>query len=189
MSQKSFYDLDYIIDINEERLEQYTSAYQKVLERFTNIILIYSAITIFLIPLIQGIFLPEKREILICLCFSIFAILFLISIFFTIRLIMPIEVAYLGMPKKYYQDYRLQYEKTTIGTTEIINLLKASYITELETALDNNESVFRRKSSFYYNALIFALLSTIPYVICLGFHISKKEEHVQKVEIVNNKKN
>ncbi len=44
---KSFYDLDCIIEINESRLEQYTSAYQKVLERLTNVILIYSALTIF----------------------------------------------------------------------------------------------------------------------------------------------
>lgn len=48
--------------------------------------------------------------------------------------------------------------------------------------------VFRRKGSFFYNALMFALLSIIPYLICLGLHISKKEDNIQKIEIVNNKK-
>jgi hypothetical protein len=39
MGEKSFYDLDYIIQFNEDRLEQYTTVYQKVLERLTHIIL------------------------------------------------------------------------------------------------------------------------------------------------------
>jgi len=41
---RSFYELDYIIEISEKRLAEYTALYQKVLERFTNIILIYSAL-------------------------------------------------------------------------------------------------------------------------------------------------
>jgi hypothetical protein len=53
MNEKSFYNLDYIIEINEQRLNQYITAYHKVLERLTHIILVYSAIAIFLIPLIQ----------------------------------------------------------------------------------------------------------------------------------------
>lgn len=104
MSEKSFYDLDYIIEINEQRFEQYTSAYQKVLERLTNIILVYSALTIFL---------GEIGNWFLYICFAVFAILFLISIVFTIRLTMPVEVAFLEMPKRYYEKYRLQYEQTS----------------------------------------------------------------------------
>jgi hypothetical protein len=54
--EKSFYDLDYIIEINEKRVEQYTSAYQQVLSKLTNIILIYSAVAILQIPNIQEVF-------------------------------------------------------------------------------------------------------------------------------------
>jgi len=54
----------------------------------------------------------------------------------------------------------------------IEKLLKASYISELESALETNEQVFPKKSSFYYNALMWALLSAIPYIVCIGFHIS-----------------
>lgn len=189
MSTKSFYDLDYIIELNEKRLEQYTSAYQKVLERLTNIILIYSAITIFLVPIFQDVFLAEIRHWLLYICFAAFAILFLISVVFTIRLVIPVEVAYLEMPKRYYEEYRLTYEQTIKNQEEIKTLLKASYINELETALQTNDQVFRRKSSFYYNALMYALLSAIPYLICLGFHVSKREDKVQKVQIMNSKIN
>lgn len=182
---KSFYDLDYIIEINESRLEQYTSAYQKVLERLTNIILIYSAITIFLVPLIQDVFLFEIENWFLYVCFAIFSLLFLTSVFFTIRLIIPVDVAYLDVPKKYYEEYLLRYEQTETNKEEIEKLLKASYIDELEEALIKNNQVFRRKSSFYYNALMYALLSSVPYLICIGFHISKKEDKIQKVQIVN----
>jgi hypothetical protein len=189
MDDKSFYNLDYIIEVNEKRHEQYTSAYQKVLERFTNIILIYSAITIFLIPLIQELLVMHTKSLFFAIGFCLFAILFIISIVYTVKLIIPVDVAYLEIPKKYYIDIRLQYEQTITDTEQIKNLLKASYITELEAAVTNNERVFRRKSSFFYNALLFALLSVIPYLVCLGLHISKKDDNIQKVEIINNKEN
>jgi len=47
MSEKSFYDLDYIIEINEQRLNEYTTAYQKVLERLTHVILIFRPLRFF----------------------------------------------------------------------------------------------------------------------------------------------
>jgi hypothetical protein len=67
---------------------------------------------------------------------------------FTIRLVIPVEVAYLEMPKRYYEEYRLTYEQTIKNQEEIKTLLKASYINELETALQTNDQVFRRKSFF-----------------------------------------
>ena len=185
MAEKSFYDLDYIIEINEKRLDQYTSAYQKVLERLTNIILVYSALTIFLVPIVQDVFLGEIINWFLYVSFAAFTVLFLISILFTIKLIIPVEVAFLEIPKRYYEQYRLEYEQTIKDKDQIKSLLKASYINELESALQTNEKVFRRKSSFYYNALMYALLSAIPYLVCLGFHISKREDKVQKVQIVN----
>jgi hypothetical protein len=73
--------------------------------------------------------------------------------------------------------------------TDIDNALKASYIGELEAAVTVNDKVFKRKSSFYYNALIFALLSTIPFLLCLGYHIFQKDDKIQKIEIVKSKIN
>lgn len=186
---KSFYDLDYIIEINEKRIEQYLSAYQKVLEKLTNIILIYSAITIFLTSIIKIVFLNKDCPLFLYPCFGAFALLFTVSLYYTVRLIIPVEVYFLTAPRKYYEDFRLVYEEIMQNQAEVEKLLKASYIDELETTLSNYEQFFKRKSSFYYNALMYALLSAVPYIICVGFHISKKDENVQKVEIVNSKKN
>jgi len=184
----SFYDLDYIIEINEKRVEQYTSAYQQVLSKLTNIILVYSAIAIFLIPIIREVFTPGK-SIILYICFTVFAGLFITSLVFTVKLVFPIEVAYLTEPGKYYKDYRIQYELTESDQNKVDNALKASYIGELEKAVEVNDKVFKRKSSFYYNASIFALMSTIPFLLCLGYHIFQKDDKIQKIEIVNPKIN
>src|SRR6266508_3683286 len=98
---KSFYELDYIIEINEKRIEQYLSAYQKVLERVTNIILIYSAITIFLISIIKTVFFNKDCPWFLYTCFAAFVLLFLVSLYYTVRLVIPVEIAYLTAPKKY----------------------------------------------------------------------------------------
>jgi hypothetical protein len=113
----------------------------------------------------------------------------LVSLVFTIRLILPVRVAYLSAPKKYYEEYRFEYEKNYNNQTLIKNLLKASYIDELQIALETNQQLFRRKGSFHYNALLYGLLSIIPYLICLGFHLSYKEDIIQKVHIVKNEIN
>lgn len=185
MEGKSFYNLDYIIEINQQRLDQYTTAYQKVLERLTHIILIYSAITIFLIPLIQDSALFKIRNLFFITSLVLFLVLLAISLMFTIRLIIPVEVAYLSFPRKYYEEYRSEYEITIEDKGKIRDLLKASYIKELQEALETNEKIFRNKNYFYYNALIFGLLSIVPYLICLTFHISQKDENIQKIQIVD----
>lgn len=172
---KSFYDLDYIIEINEKRLAEYTTLYQKVLERLTNIILVYSALGIFLVPLTQHVIAADIKGVWFYLAFCCFAVLLIMSVVYFIRLLLPVEIAYLDPPRKYYSDYRADLEGLDIEKEDVINdSLKGSYILELENAIQINGQAFDKKSSLFYNALLFALLAIIPYVACLGFHLSKK---------------
>jgi len=182
---KSFYDLDYIIEINEKRIEQLSATYQKVLERITNILLIYSGISIFLISIIQDIFWKEFSHWIFLLAFAFFSSFFIATVYYTVRLLIPVKIAYLEPPQKFYIEYRSIYEQTITDQVSISNLLKASYIEALERTLNANTAIFRRKNSFYYNALIYALLSAVPFLICISFHVLKKEEKIHKVEIVN----
>lgn len=194
---KSFYDLDYIIEISEQRVEQYSSAYQLVQGRITNIILIYSAMGIYLVPIIQD--LSEITAIFFRIGTLIFGVFLGISVLFTIRLLIPARIGHLKMSQEYYQNLLAAYEERemTNSMTEaqrdeakvkINNLLKASYIDELASTQENNRSVLYRKSSFYYRALLWGLVAVVPYVLCIGYHITKKEDKVQKVEILNLKK-
>ena len=71
---------------------------------------------------------------------------------------------------------------------KVDNSLKGTYVLEIEEVILHNFGVLRRKRSFYYNALIFALLAILPYIVCLGYHFAKRRDNIQKVEIVQAKK-
>jgi len=185
----SFFNLDYIIDINQQRLEQYNTSLQKVSERLTNIILIYSALGIFLVSIIQDLFDNEIHKLPFYVAFGLFSLFFIFSLAYFIKLLLPVEIAYLDPPNKYYGDFMVEMQaKYPNDQGKVDNSLKGSYILELENAISVNSEVFRRKSSFYYNALLFALVAVIPYITCVAFHLSKKDDRIQKVQLVNPKK-
>ena len=103
-----------------------------------------------------------------------FVVLLMISLVYFIRLFLPVNIAYLAPPRKYYDDFKAELESLDIGNEEVINdSLKGSYVFELENAIEINSTAFRQKSSFFYNALLFALLAIVPYVICLGYHLAR----------------
>jgi len=183
-----FYDLDYIIEISEHRLAEYTALYQKVLERLTNIILVYSALGIFLIPLIQHVLEADIKSSWFYLFFALFAGFLLLSLFYLIKLLLPAKITYLNPPKTYYNNFKTKLEDLHLGDQQTVdNSLKGSYILELQNSIDSNGEVLRRKNFFFYNALLFALLAVTPYIICIGFQLSKKEDAIQKVELVREK--
>jgi hypothetical protein len=184
----SFYNLDYLIEINQKRLEDYNSSMQKVLEKLTHIILIYSGLGIFLVSLIQHVMDADIDTALFYVFFSIFSGLIVISLVYFIRLLLPAEIACLDPPEVYYKNYRAQMELGYPSDQETIDdSLKGAYILELESAIYINNQIYSRKNSFYYRALIFALLAVIPYIFCLGFHLSKKDDKIQKIELVGKK--
>ena len=195
--ENSFYKLDYIIGLGEKRVDLYLSAYQGVLGRLTNIILIYSAIGIYLIPIIQD--LIDGAKVAFFLFAIILLIMVIVSVIYTIRLLIPVHVAYLEVSDRYSTDLRDQYEKKFLrpelsenevkNAKELIdNYLKASYIDELSEAQEINQRAFLGKSSFYYRALIWGLAAIVPYIVCIGFHLSRKDDKVQKVHLVYEEK-
>jgi hypothetical protein len=146
---KSFYDLDYIIELSEKRLAEYTALYQKVLERLTNIILVYSALGIFLIPLAQHVIAADMTGTVFYIAFALFAVLLLVSLVYFVRLLLPVEIAYLSPPRRYYDTFKNEIESLRPGNHQIAeDSLKGSYIFELENAIDINSNAFRKKTPF-----------------------------------------
>lgn len=171
----SFYDLDYIIEMNEERLEQYSNFYQKNIDKFTTILVLYSSFAIFLIPMIQTLFFEAvKCHWFYHLSFFVFICLLAVSLINTVLLLMPVEIVHLIEPKLYYKEYIEDYDAENISQNEIDILLKSSYISELERAIKANKKNFKKKESFYNKAFIYAISSCIPYLICIGFQLSIK---------------
>jgi hypothetical protein len=185
---KSFYDLDYAVELAEKRVEQYTSTYQTILGRLTNIILVYSVFSIYLIPILQDF--PRIYSWLFRVATLATFALIAISLFFTMRLIWPVYIYNLEPSRLYFSDLRLQYEKRMIrpemATNEVdsvrdtINgLLKATYIDELNKIQKNNLDTSVKKDNYYFKAMAWALIAVLPYVVCAGFHIVKKVNLIQ----------
>lgn len=169
----SFYDLDYLIKINEDRLEQYSNFYQKNIDKFTTILVLYSGLAIFLIPMIQTLFFTAvKCHWLYYFSFCVFILLLIVSVINTIRLMIPAQLLYLREPKLYYIEYKKDYELESIPQNEVDTLLKSSYIQEIEKAIKDKMNLFKRKEIFYNKAFIYAVFSCIPYLICIGFQLS-----------------
>jgi len=195
--ENSFYNLDYIISLGEKRVDLYLSACQVVFGRFTNVILIYSAIGIYLIPIIQD--LLDGAGMGYSLAAIVFIAMIIVSIIYTVRLLIPKPSAYLEVSDRYSTELRNQYEQkflrpglseeqVTKAKSTIDNYLKASYIAELSQAQATNQKLFIDKSFFYSRSLIWGLAAIVPYIICIVFHLSRKEDKVQKVHLTYEKK-
>lgn len=141
--------------------------------------------------LFQEIFLAEKGNWFLYICFVLFASSALISIFFALLLLLPEDVAYLGPPSLFYTDSRREFENEIKEADPekkqktIDEMMKVKYLDELEGVAELNRRVFQKKSSLYVWAFRFALLAILPYLVCLSFHFSKNEDNIQKVQIVN----
>jgi hypothetical protein len=61
---------------------------------------------------------------------------------------LPVEIAYLDPPRKYYVDYRADLEGLGVENESVIDdSLKGSYILELENAIRVNSNVFKKIQS------------------------------------------
>lgn len=166
-----------MIEINEQRLEQYTSAGEKVMERLTNIIVIYSAMAIFLVPIVRMVLRSGRSEWPLWICFGLFTVLFCFSVFYSVRLMLPRKLLLLQIPTVIYNDCRIGYEQAFNSRTVVEDLLKGSYIRELEEALTIASANCSIKFNFYKRALVGALLSVLPYLVCFGFYLSKLKDY------------
>ena len=187
MGNKSFYDLDYIIEINEQRLEQYANAHQKIVERFTTLLVIYSTYCIFLVPIIQTLFLAKEQWHWSYYCsFYIFCILFIISIINSILLLSPEGLNLLPEPATYYLELKEVYEAEGFPPTETDTIIKVSYIAELEEAVIKKGGELHLKVSFYNRAFYYAILACIPYLHCTWTQIDPDKKIIFKKETNNN---
>lgn len=181
MGNKSFYDLDYIIEINEQRLEQYANAHQKIVERFTTLLVIYSTYCIFLVPIIQTLFLAKEQwHWSYYYSFYVFCILFIISIINSILLLSPEGLNILLAPNLYYKNIKQVYEKKGLPSAETDALIKGRYIMELEKAIIANRFKLHRKISFYNRSFYYAIVACIPYLYCIWLHIDIEKKSYSK---------
>ncbi len=180
---KNYLDIDEQIELNNKVLDFYYSSYQRTQSKISILVLIYSVIAIYFLQVVKYPFeaFPDSNWVLI----SIYSILILglivllsMSIRNTYLLLKPIDVAYLHYPKHYYTEIKSQYEESLdTDDEEILNAyIKATYLNEMEEAVQYNSYLFEIKSKYYDSAFKSALASVLTYLLCTGFVIFNDEK-------------
>jgi hypothetical protein len=174
----SFYNFDYYIEANEKRDAVIRAEYDKVLGRVSNILIIYSAISVSLVSICKDLF-TVPFNFWYCMAVVLFGMPFLVSFVYAIRFLFPIVIPVLMAPKRYYEQLRSELEAafpnrshlTDLQKEEINHQIKTAYLLELEVAINNNTILVCRKRDYYHNALKYAIYSIFPFIICLIFHL------------------
>jgi len=180
---KDFLDIDEQIELNKEVLDFYYSNYQRTQSKISILVLIYSVIAIYILPVIKYPFETYiENSSIILVIYSILLFVFLLLLFFSIRntyfLLKPIDVAYLHHPKYYYLTIKSKYEQSLEEPDEetLNEYIKATYLNEIEAAVKHNSHLFKIKSKYYDHAFKLGLASILVYLICSGFVIFKDKE-------------
>lgn len=173
MGSKSFYDLDYIIELNEQRLEQYANALQKNTEKFTTLLVLYSALCIFLVPVCQKLFIEQVvQDVGFYWAFYGFSGLFAVSLVFTVLQMLPEKLLISPTPDTYYKSLKFMYQIQGHPPHVVDIQVKATYINELERIIEKRRRKLKRTTSFHHLAFYSAIIACIPYLYCIWEYLN-----------------
>lgn len=175
---RNFLDIDDKIEANQKALEFYHTNYQKIQNKISFLVILYSLISIYIIQILKFPF--EKYNELDPITFIIYIILllsflyfFIESIYNTFQIIKPAEVFYTNNPNYFYNDIKSQYEEIlNTDDEDLLNAyVKQTYLQELEVTLEKNIALYDAKGRYFYNTFVRLLPALIFYVLCSGIVI------------------
>ena len=185
------FDLKSKIDTNIKQLEFYYEMYDKLQNKFSFFIVIYSFIFIYVIELFKYLFVAELNifDIAFVILFLAFLGFFIQSIVFSYKFIKPVNRFYRHEPKYFYNDVVNQY-KNVLNTEdeEILNeYVNTTYLQELEVALSKNFEAYMKKSDLFFFNFVSILYTLLIYIIISSFVIFEKRNQKNSLEIENYK--
>lgn len=189
--ERSYLDIDYKIEISEKKNDQLKNDYDKIQGKISNVIIIYSAMSFFLYPVMEDFLkrgkVTDGSYASVETWFYIFIVLFTISLLSTVLLILP----FFKVPKNHVPSYfyaygvsSLKHQFPAITDVQIDEKLKEARLEELENSIKRNTIVFRRKRGLYNISLCFAVFSTLFFFVCVKYHI-ERDDKVTKINIEN----
>lgn len=172
-----FYDIDTQIEMNEKALSFYHSSYQKTQTKFSILVVFFTIIAANFVEVSIGLSACIMGELntfvaLVYFLSFLFSVIFVgKAIIQTYQFIVSKEIAYLNEPEYFYKNIRNQYiENGYKDEHELNNLVKNTYLLELEKAVSHNQNVFESKSTYFAEALNSLLLAIIPFTIMYIIH-------------------
>lgn len=184
---KDFLDFEYQIELNEKHLDKYHDLFETTIGKISLISISYSIIVYYAVQFV-GFALKEPLNLIFIIALTSMLLLLCISVYFTIRFLIPINIAHLHEPQYFYNFIKNRYtEKIKNIKPEVLNkYIQASYLSELEQAVSQNYDAFKIKRSYFYYAFNFSLISFIPYIICLCIYLPYSQKTVvSKFELTN----
>ena len=174
------------IELNSERLKEEYERYFEIRSRIGIITIIYSIFAVSSVQLIQFAIKYKSVGSIYNISLISFIIIFILSLFNSILLLIPKAIAYKNTPKYFYNDLLEAYEKNNqIPSGQEKYYVQESYNKELEKIIDLNFALNNKKSNYHYWAFTFALCALIPYIICSGIKITKIPNNIQEVKLTN----
>lgn len=179
-----FENVDYQIELNQKRLDEEYLRYNQIISRIGYIMLFYTVYAAYLIQLIQ--YLISLSSIISWYSFFFFSFIISLvsSIYHSINLLIPVEIAYSEMPKVFYKELKDEYIRQGVAENELNLYLKESYKIQLEKSVEHNFDANNKKSKYNNRAIIWCLFGLFPYILCIGFKVSSDKDQIQKVELV-----
>jgi cell division protein FtsL len=97
------------------------------------------------------------------------------------------KISALREPREYYFKELTELEATIKDKDNIDMMLKGAYVNELAQALTRNNIIVFKKEEKYYKAFKYSVVTFIPLMLCLIFHLLKDPKPT-KVIILNSNK-
>ncbi|MBV8252436.1 MAG: hypothetical protein JO154_07495 [Chitinophaga sp.] len=172
---KSFYSNDYLIEVNEKRCAEYLAASQQFSSKFTVMIVIYSAISAFLLPVCKDVIDVGPTNKLLLFLFTVFALFYLGSVVLTFLLLFPEDEFAITKPSDYSIVLKKSLEdavpKAQIALSDVIDrqLIKA-YIFELERLANETYLQMHWKRRCYIADLFLTAVAVLLFVTCICLH-------------------
>jgi hypothetical protein len=183
-----FTDKNTQVELNQDRLKEEYQRYHEIKSRIGIISIFYSVFAAYTVQLIKYAVTSEEIGWVYYSSLILFLLLFGISIFFAVRLLIPKEVAFKETPETFYKETFRQYSNNpNIQSGHVKYYIRETYLEQVEKAVDRNFKLNNRKSMFHYYAFTLALLAILPYLTCVGIKITKDPDDIQKIEITNEK--
>jgi len=184
-----FDNIDFQIEQNENRLARERERYSDYRNRITIISIFYTIYAGFTFQLLKFAFIDNFfLKWYFGIPFSVYLILFLLSVYNTFRLLIPKKIAHSDLPNFFYDRVKKMYEnQNNVPQTQIKYYIRETYKKQLEKSVSLTFNLCNKQSRFNYWSLVFALSALIPYMICVGVKLTKAPEDVTKIEIIKPK--
>ncbi|MBV7529438.1 hypothetical protein [Chitinophaga sp. sic0106] len=173
---KSFYDNDFLIELNEKRCTEYASLAQQMTARFSMLFVFYSVMLAASMPVVKQLLKVGSVDWMLVIGFTSFGAALVLSIRYAIPLLSAAEPDVLKLPLYYYQfvkEYLLMHiPPNEIALQDVLNEeLKLYYKNDLEKlAFQRYKRVIYLQKCFD-NSIHYSLSSFVIFLFVFCYYL------------------